>query len=404
MGYVPTFIGQFFIGVLFLLFELMTMLMIHIFRWLQNQLRKLCLHNWKTGNIPRTSNLDSSQFDMSLNETQASPTVSRSQAQKEGEQRAAGRTSRAYLSDGKLDVLSELSILDENRSYTSTPVRRSSASDISLSTSFSPIKSGGELKYSRPSALKPPFKFREPNISIISQGSVYLNEAERILMSQQKELSEVKHRQYKAIIHSLQQEIDHPMAPSPSIPSSMFTTPERKAMKYPQDLLEEEDHDSLSSDMSLVEVHCSQAVSPSSGSSSIAESSASTHSFSGNSVKEQTHASKEAQGSQCLPKRELKSEGMLSPKTKDSKKDTLEQENGLSAKHSSRSSSRCSLIKSSSEEGGTGEKEKVDKQVRSGSLKEDEQSHGLDVDKDKDTWEQGEVEDDLIRTLVYSES
>lgn len=366
-------------------------------------MRKLCLHNWKTGNLPRTSNLDASQFDVSFNESQISPAGGRSQLKREGEQRAAGRTSTTCQSEGKVDVLSELSILDENRSYTSTPMRRSSASDISLSTAFSPSKFGGEAKQSVP---KPLPKFEGAKINMMTpgmhQGSFYLSEAERILTSQQRELSEVKHKQYKAIIRSLQQEIDQSMAPSPSIPSSMFTTPERKVMKYPQNLVEEEDHDSLSSGMSLAEVYCSQAVSPASRSPSVAESSTSTHSFSGNSVKNVTQTPKEAQGSQSSPKKKCSTENMLSSKTKNGVQESS-QENEESSKQSSRSSSRCSL-KSSSEEKVTRGKEEDAKQVRNSSLKEDEQSHGLDVDKDRDSWEQEEVEEDFIRTLVYSEA
>lgn len=375
-------------------------------RWLQNQLRKLCLHNWKTGNLPRTSNLDVSQFEVSFNESQISPAAGRSQEKREGEQRAAGRASRTRQPEGKVDLLSELSILDENRSYTSTPVRRSSASDISLSTAFSPTKFGGEAKHS---TLKPLPKFEEVKSSgmtpRVQQGSLYLSEAERILTSQQRELSEVKHRQYIAIIHSLQQEIDQSMAPSPSIPSSIFTTPEKKTVKYPQNLMEEEDDDSLSSGMSLAEVYRSQAVSPTSGSPSGAESSTSTHSFSGNSVKNVTHTPKEEQDSQSSPEKKLGAESMVSPKTKDDFQECPQElENGVNTKQSSRSSSRCSLIKSSLEEGVIGGKGEDVKQVRSSSLKEDEQSHGLDVDKDRDSWEQEEVEEDFIRTLVHSES
>lgn len=335
-----------------------------------------------------------------------SPVAGRSQEKREGEQRAAGRASRTCQSEGRVDLLSELSILDENKSYTSTPVRRSSASDISLGTAFSPTKFGGEAKYS---TLKPLPKFEEVKprgmTLRVQQGSMYLTEAERVLTSQQRELSEVKHRQYKAIIHSLQQELDQSMAPSPSVPSSMFTTPEKKIVKYPQNLMEEEDHDSLSSGMSLTEVYCSQAEPPKSGSPSGAESSTSTHSFSGNSIQNVIHVSKAAQDSQSSPEKKVSTESMISPMTKDDFQECPQElENGLNTKQSSRSSSRCSLIKSSLEEGVTGEKGEDVKQVRSSSLKEEEQSHGLDVDKDRDSWEQEEVEEDFIRTLVYSES
>lgn len=342
---------------------------------------------------------------MTYNVSQVSPAAGRSQIKKEGDQRVAAKASRTYQSEGKIDVLSELSILDETRSCTSTSVRRSSASDISLSTALSPTKFGGEAKLSPPK-LRP--KYGESKINVMTpgvcQGSVYLSEAEHILTSQQKELSAVKHRQFKSIIHSLQHEIDQSMAASPSIPSSMFTTPERMVMKHHEDLMQEESHDSLSSEMSLAEVHCSRAVSPTPGSPSEAESSSSTHSFLGNSMKDTTHTPKQAQVSKSSFEKELCPENMVSPKTKNGSQECpQEQENVRSTQQNSRSSSSCSLIKSSPEKGAKGGKEADIKLVSNSNFKEDEQSHGLDVDKDRDSWEQ-EVEDDLIRALVYSES
>ena len=295
-----------------------------------------------------------------------------------------------------MDMLSELSILDESRSYTSTPVRRrSSASDISSSAASSPNKIVGETKHSTPKLkvdLTPASGSCVPRVSLspsVRHGSVYLNEAERILTSQQKELSEAKYRQYKALIHSLQQDLDKSIAPSPSIPSSLFTTPERKVVKPSQNIVEENDQDSLDSEVFLMEVHCSYASSPASASPTLAESSTSTQSLSGNSVKDMLSTSKKSQASQNSLKEKSNFED-----DNNSEKSPKEHKDTIDTKRSSRSSSRSSVIKSP-KEGRKDEGEQV-----TSTLKEDQQSCGQDVDKDRDSWE---AEDDLIRMLVHSE-
>lgn len=375
------------------------------FRWLQGQLRKLCLHNWKTGNLPKTSNLDFSHFDFSLKDNQGSLVATKSHSKEEVGQRQVPRSCSIQHSGVKVDVLSELSILNESRSYTSTPVRRrSSASDISVSSASSPTKHVGEVKHSTP---KPIPQLGETKIGTpvsrasqspgVRQGSVYLSEAERILTSQQKELSEAKYRQYKSLINSLQQDLDKSLAPSPSIPSSLFTTPEKKAVKHSQDIMEEDDQDSLCSEVSLTEGHCSRVSSPSSASPTLAESSTATQTLSGNSVKDMLPTYKKSQGSQNSLEEDVSS---ARTDDNDSQKYPEEHKDALDTKPNSKSSSRSSLVKSPTEEGDSTIKKSYAQQVTS-SLKEDQQSCGLDVDKDRDSWE---AEEDLIRMLVHSEA
>lgn len=384
-------------------------------RWLQSQLRKLCLHNWKTGNLPRTSNLDSSHFDLSFKESQDSPAAKLHKKDGIGQHRQVTKSCRTQHSVVKVDVLSELSILDEGRSYTSTPVRRrSSASDISFSAASSPTKLGGEVKHSTPKTIPqlqevkvgvtPPtgtFISRVSQSLGVRQGSVYLSEAERILTSQQKELSETKYRQYKALIHSLQQDIDKSTVPSPSVPSSLFTTPEKKAAKLSQDLLEDNDQDSLCSEESLMEVHCSHASSPASASPTLAESSTSTQNSSRNSIKDSLPTSRNLQSSQNSLDEDINLEEEVSVKTNgsSSQKHPKESKHPKDSKQTSRSSSRASSVKSPIEDGSSIMRKASGKVVPS-SLKEDQQSCGLDVDKDRDSWE---AEEDLIRMLVESE-
>ncbi|KAK8374387.1 hypothetical protein O3P69_011751, partial [Scylla paramamosain] len=385
-------------------------------RWLQSQLRKLCLHNWKTGNLPRTSNLDLSHFDFSIKESQDSSVAAKLHIKEAvGQHRQVPRSCKTQHSGVKVDVLSELSILDESRSYTSTPVRRrSSASDISFSAVSSPTKLGGEVKHSTPKTVlqlgevkvgvTPPsgtFISRVSQSLGVHQGSVYLSEAERILTSQQKELSETKYRQYKTLIHSLQQDLDKSTVPSPSIPSSLFTTPEKKVAKLSQDLLEDNDQDSLCSEVSLMEVHCSHASSPASASPSLGESSTSTQNSSGNSIKDSLPTCKKLQSSQNSLDEKNNLEEMASAKTdgSSSQKHPKEHKDAIDSKQTSRSSSRTSSIRSPSEDGGSIVR-KAGSEVVPSSLKEDQQSCGLDVDKDRDSWE---AEEDLIRMLVESE-
>ena len=378
------------------------------FRWLQSQLRKLCLHNWKTGNLPKTSNLDSSHFDVSFKESHDSSVAAKLHIKEGvGQHRQVSRSCRTQHSGMKVDVLSELSILDEGRSYTSTPVRRrSSASDISFSTASSPTKHStpktvlqlGEVKM----GVTPPsgtFLSRVSQSPGVRQGSVYLSEAERILTSQQKELSETKYKQYKALIHSLQQDLDKSTVPSPSIPSSLFTTPEKKVLKLSQDVLVDNDQDSLCSEVSLMEVHCSHASSPASASPTLVESSTSTQNSSGSSIKDST--CKKLLSSQNSFDERISLEEVASVKTSGNspQKHVKEHKDDMDSKQTSRSSSRASSIKSPKEEGGSIVR-KAGGEVVPSRLKEDQQSCGLDVDKDRDSWE---AEEDLIRMLVESE-
>ncbi|XP_045121993.1 GRIP and coiled-coil domain-containing protein 2-like isoform X2 [Portunus trituberculatus] len=383
-------------------------------RWLQSQLRKLCLHNWKTGNLPRTSNLDSSHFDVSFKESQSSPIAAKIHIKEGvGQHKQVAKSYGTQHPGVKVDVLSELSILDEGRSYTSTPVRRrSSASDISFSAASSPIKLDVEANHSTPkpvlqlgevkTGVPPPsgtFISRMSQSPGVRQGSVYLSEAERILTSQQKELSETKYRQYKALIYSLQQDLDKSTVPSPSIPSSLFTTPEKKVAKLSQDLLEDNDQDSLCSELSVMEVHCSH-VSSASASPTLSESSRSTQNSSGNSIKDSLPTCKKLQSSQNSLDEKINLEEVASTKTGDSslQKSPKEHKDAIDSKQTSRSSSRAS-IKSPKEDGGSIVR-KADGEVIPSILKEDQQSCGLDVDKDRDSWE---AEEDLIRMLVESE-
>ncbi|KAG0727134.1 hypothetical protein GWK47_035266 [Chionoecetes opilio] len=374
-------------------------------RWLQSQLRKLCLHNWKTGNLPKTTNLVSTQLDLASKDNQVG--VRKSHMREEVGVRQVGQSCTIKPSGAKVDSLCELSILEESRSYATTPARRrSSASDITFTQASSPFRLGGEIKHSTPKhtpirdarvAMTPPRAAIVSGADLspgVHQGSVYLNEAERILSSQQKKLAESRYSQYKTLINSLQQDVEKSLAPSPSIPSSMFTTPERIAVKPSQDLMTES-NDSLDSEASHTEVHYSFASSPSSASPAPTESSSATLSHSGNSVKDKPLPGKEMQDSR---EEESKSDNASSTKSDDSDSQKLpkERQNGIDTKLSPKSSSHsCVSVESATKEG-RGVVGKGDAR----SLKEEQESGGRDVDKDRDSWE---AEEDLFRVWVDSE-
>ncbi|XP_042238945.1 sporulation-specific protein 15-like isoform X2 [Homarus americanus] len=89
-------------------------------RWLQTQLRKLCLHSWKTADLPRTSNFGSTWTEHCVTGQQSSQLtddISKTST-------FSKDVGHQQSSCAKKNDLSELSILDESRSYASTPVKK----------------------------------------------------------------------------------------------------------------------------------------------------------------------------------------------------------------------------------------------------------------------------------------
>ncbi|XP_066968309.1 putative leucine-rich repeat-containing protein DDB_G0290503 [Macrobrachium rosenbergii] len=214
-------------------------------RWLQTQLRKLCLHTWKTANLPRTSNLGFTALDDS-NESENFPQdksskVTLQEASKEGI-KLSSSSSNSPIKYMKKSCLSELSILDESQSYPSTPVKKLSMSGMVGCSSGSSLNSCSSPKAGSPiiihmseGNLRDPGTFRvsdkvaQGNLqstSVFSNSSMTVSEARNILTLQQQQLSEAKYRQYKALVSSLQKDLECSTVFSPSVPSSVTTTPE----------------------------------------------------------------------------------------------------------------------------------------------------------------------------------
>lgn len=191
-------------------------------RWLQTQLRKLCLHNWKTDLLPPTTNQG---------------------------------TDKGVCNRYIRRSLNELSILEGTRSCSSTPRKKNSySSGAPKLRKVSSFDSGLEMKGKSNKIISDdsnvshnnivPQATSNSNISklsnvFLSNSHCSLNEAERSLTQQQKQLSEAKYLQYKALMKSLQSELSQPLLGSPSIPSSIITTPEKR-VSYNRILLEED--------------------------------------------------------------------------------------------------------------------------------------------------------------------
>ncbi|XP_068244365.1 putative leucine-rich repeat-containing protein DDB_G0290503 isoform X2 [Palaemon carinicauda] len=214
-------------------------------RWLQTQLRKLCLHTWKTANLPRTSNLGFTHLEDS-NERENSPQDKSSkiivQETSKDSVKVCSSASNSPIRFMKKSCLSELSILDDSQSYPGTPVKKLSMSGMvgcssgySLNSSSSTKAGSSGINQMSEGNLKDTITVRVSDerakgnfqsTSIFSNSSMTLSEAERILTLQQQKLSEAKYRQYKALVSSLQKDLECPSVFSPSVLSSVTTTPE----------------------------------------------------------------------------------------------------------------------------------------------------------------------------------
>lgn len=383
-------------------------------RWLQTQLRKLCLHSWKTADLPRTSNFGSvltehSTVDQSsqfTDITTKTPTIHKDMQHKQG--LGVEQTPKMCI---KKNDLSELSIIDERRSYASIPVKKKNASTVSLHTTSSSCDAPHTEKDSRvghfgnPSYMSSRTKHltvsHNPNISQFSSSSKNLSEAERILTSRQRELSEARYRQYKALINKLQRDLEYTLVYSPSIPSSMITTPERILDNCYN--LEESECNSLGPDGSTPEAHNSQASSPRMlVSPSETEDSITTRSPS-QKDKDLPVLLEDMSEVQSLKNNDLSSDSRISSEAKDtSLKDDLP-----SHEKESISDQVCNLPSQEfSREKGSKVILRADESKSESKskdfFKEDRSSHGLDSDKDRDSLE-GDDED-FIRALVESEA
>lgn len=99
--------------------------------------------------------------------------------------------------------------------------------------------------------------------SVVTYSTLNLSEAEHLLTTKQRELSEARYRQYKTLIHSLQCDLELTQAPSPSVPSSILTTPEKKASIYSNgNTMSKAKEPSSESDASISDAQVTMAPSP----------------------------------------------------------------------------------------------------------------------------------------------
>ncbi|KAK7080941.1 hypothetical protein SK128_005712 [Halocaridina rubra] len=217
-------------------------------RWLQTQLRKLCLHNWKSADLPRTSNLDSvlvDNFPVSQGGSQIKQaTFSYSECNEKSQKHRTSSASSSPVRYVKKNTLNELSILDESRSYPSSPVKQRTlssnplASAYSMNFSFAPKFKSSAVSDTRVEVVgdfgtsQTKSKFANDSVTIRPHvresgfQAVKVQKPDRKLSAKQHQLSEVKYKQYRAIVTSLQRDLECPSEVSPSLPSSMITTPE----------------------------------------------------------------------------------------------------------------------------------------------------------------------------------
>nr|XP_045601325.1 uncharacterized protein LOC123760015 isoform X1 [Procambarus clarkii]XP_045601326.1 uncharacterized protein LOC123760015 isoform X1 [Procambarus clarkii]XP_045601327.1 uncharacterized protein LOC123760015 isoform X1 [Procambarus clarkii]XP_045601328.1 uncharacterized protein LOC123760015 isoform X1 [Procambarus clarkii] len=393
-------------------------------RWLQTQLRKLCLHSWKMADLPKTSNFVTQVTESSV--TEPHPTHFTTPTKTPKFSTDVGHKSSCLVQTSenctKKNDLSQLSILDESRSYTVTPVKKVNVSSISVNAASSeyesPYTGKGPIsenlhslrnvkleKFSNvtniPTQEQQVTNACTPDIAQLSRSSKSLNEAERILTSQQRELSEAKYRQYKALIYNLQRDLEYPMVLSPSVPSSMITTPENIPAQY-HDFAGESEHDS---EVSTSEMPVSQASSSRTLVSPVGTGSSSQLLSQSLKDKDLPSVAKDVSENQ-IPSmgNTMSSETKSSLEFKDLllKVNLPSQENLNTSKEPNKLANLESLGKER-------ERQKVSMlgefENESGSkdcLKEERASHGLDSDKDKDSWE-GNGEEDFIFALVKSE-
>ncbi|XP_069953482.1 uncharacterized protein [Cherax quadricarinatus] len=375
-------------------------------RWLQTQLRKLCLHSWKTADLPKTSNFGTTTSESPIKETYFSTftDVTKSPCSKDAGDKESSCTTQASEICKTVKNLSELSILDESRSYAITPPKKANMPSVSFNASLSYSESPCTEKRPTSEPLHTLKKSQvmvnpSPDISHFSRSSRSLNDAERILTSQQRELSEAKYRQYKALINTLQRDLEYPLVISPSIPSSMITTPEMMSAHYHDSADESEQNSEVStSEMQVSQASLSRTlVSP-------LEAEDSSHSQSLSlKVKDLSITIKHASESPSLGNNTVSSESKASSEGKNSslKVELPLQENQNNSLDPMMSSSHteCEKGNSNLQVNKLGGFENAGK--LKDCLKEERASHGLDSDKDKDSWD--EKDEDIFLALIKSE-
>ncbi|XP_076045031.1 uncharacterized protein LOC143027584 [Oratosquilla oratoria] len=217
-------------------------------RWLQDQLRRLCLHGWKYSQLPQTSVEPSnpSSTNKGLYETR-----------KKGRGGLQWHSQPTTPVRQKTNCLSDLSIIDQSDSSKSTPLKSSSfanspvksqksstsdqsrqvretvepepsSSAIQISSSKKPKLLSHESKFMGKyrSTDQPTNSSQSRMESLRNNNSKLLSEAEWKVVEQQHSLTIAKCQQYRTVLSALNQDIQsHSM--SCSLPSSLITTPEK---------------------------------------------------------------------------------------------------------------------------------------------------------------------------------
>ncbi|KAK3875955.1 hypothetical protein Pcinc_019210 [Petrolisthes cinctipes] len=399
-------------------------------RWLQTQLRKLCLHNWKTGNLPKTSHLG--MMDSTPTKPNVTPMTKHTKTQI-GEQISSARIRTTKLCD--MTIVDEKSYTTNNKSEHS----RGTVSSMDSSPSSSPTKIGkmiqntslgnsgnsqakvtnlGNLKKNQ---VKEQNSESHKKIHQVNSGekeqlqtsqyfvtytgsSLNLSEAEQLLTSKQKELSEARYRQYKSLIHSLQRDLEVSLAPSPSVPSSILTTPEKNASIFSNNNTGGKTNEpSFESDVSISDPQVTLAPSPldSPHISDISSASDNVSFINKTNVHSVTAAFEESQSSS--PKHSSSS---------DTGKYPSEIQN-LSQKHQSPPGNgaveeKGKIFRESPQKFIKVEKVELEVKDLGYAVLPDREIKGnikdkkLDIDKDVDSWK--EESDDIIRVFVNSET
>lgn len=235
--------------------------------------------------------------------------------------------------------------------------------------------------------------------SVVTYSTLNLSEAEHLLTTKQRELSEARYRQYKTLIHSLQRDLELTLAPSPSVPSSILTTPEKKTSVYSNaNTMGKTKEPSSESDVSILDAQVTTAPSPL-DSPHVSDVSSASHSL---SFVDKTHtqtAIKAFEKSQSPSPRYSPSSGTVKDHSNLHNVSQLQQsppENGATL-------DKGKILKLSSQKLTKVEAVELGHTVlphreNTGNIPDRE----LDVDKYVDGWE--EESDDIIRVFVNSES
>lgn len=325
-----------------------------------------------------------------------------------------------------------MSILDESQLYKRSPSRRNTNSSmVSFSVanvlSNSPpspalppksdvihlsqgdVLEGKGIFGSNTPASLPQVRLTVDSNSLPCHRSVSLSAAERILASQQRELSDVKYRQYKALIKNLHRDIEYPAFPSASLPSSMITTPDEKAPLSYHSSEEGTDYNSSASERSTPEMQASNTSSSSERLASPSGTENSLQSCRALSPNDEGSLSsgKDRSGSQCpsLEDQGSSSAPSASLDTKDApvKEEMSSLDKDRTAGDGSKTSSHQEFqIRDEESHDMYDSSEPQNARKPKDYLKENRPLPVSDSDKDRDSWEGDE--EDIIRRLVLSEA